>query len=224
MERGSLTATECGELDELLEHAQSGNHYALLGVATEDQSGAIQEAYYTLSRQWHPDRHFRRDLGDYAEHLDFIFIQITKAYKTLSNPDARRKHDREARNSSRAPTQAKRAAEPAMDAPAPSPQDPKETAKAKARQKKRTDQRGRGLTSIRKQMRSQAGRARRYFDQGKADYEAGHVGKAVSSLHLACQFDPRKKEYQALYESVRDEARSLQAEQFIQAGASAEQL
>ena len=75
MERGNLSAEECGELDRMRKHAESGDHYGLLGIERSADAAAVQAAYYGLSRTWHPDRHFRRDLGDYAQHLDFIFIQ-----------------------------------------------------------------------------------------------------------------------------------------------------
>jgi len=224
MERGNLSTDECGQLDHLLLHAQSGDHYALLGVETSAEQEAIQTAYYTLSRQWHPDRHFRRNLGDYAQHLDFIFIQITKAYKTLSDTDSRRRHDRDSRPKKAEPSATKAKSEPASDAPPAAPPNPEEMAKAKARQKRRTTDRNKAMRSMRKQMRGRVGRAKRYFEQGKTDYEGGNPTKAVSSLHLACQFDPKNKEYRALYKQVRIEARGQQAEGFIQAGASAEQF
>ncbi len=227
MERGSLSAEECGELDRMLKHAKSGDLYGLLGVDSSADSAAIQAAYYKLSRAWHPDRHFRRDLGDYAQHLDFIFIQVTKAYKTLSDADARRRHDRDTRpqaasTSGRASAPKPRA--PAKDAPPPSPPNPEEMKAARERQRRRLNNRDKAMRAMRKQMRGRSSRAKKYFDQGKADYEAGNATKASSSLHLACQFDPNNAEYRALYKQVRAEARTQQVEQLIQAATSAEQF
>jgi len=222
MGRGLLSDQERGELDELYKAAEAGDHYALLGIEDEAESDAIQEAYYSLSRQWHPDRHFRRDLGDYADHLNFIFIQITKAYKTLSNPDSRRRHDRGAK--------ATRAEEPhteatvSPEAPSDQPYDPDETTDAKPRKKARGSDRSRAFRALRKQARGRASRAKRYFDQGKTDYEEGRITKAVSSLHLACQFDPKNKEYRTLYKQVQMESRAEQVDQLVQAGANAEQF
>ena len=96
--------------------------------------------------------------------------------------------------------------------------------KARARQKRRTSDRDKAVRAMRKQMRGRVSRAKRYFDQGKADFEAGNPSKAASSLHLACQFDPKNAEYRDLYKRVRVEARSAQTETFIQAAASAEQF
>jgi curved DNA-binding protein CbpA len=224
MERGSLSATESEQLDSLLRHAQAGDHYSLLGVDPGAPAQKIRTAYYQLSKNWHPDRHFRRDLGEYGSKLDFIFIQITKAYKTLSDPESRRRHDRDTGISDGPKPSKKRAAEPAMDAPHPEPPDPEEMKKARARQHQRRTGRDKAVRAMRKQMRGRASRAKRYFEQGKTDYEAGNTIKAVSSLHLACQFDQKNKPYRSLYKRVQLEARQLQAESLIHAGASAEQF
>jgi len=224
MERGCLTAEESGQLDHLLKHAKSGDLYALLGVKADDKDETIQAAYYALSRQWHPDRHFRRDLGDYAQHLDFIFIQITKAYKTLSNPESRRRHDRDRGPAPTVSSASRRKPANTMDAPPPSPPNPEEMAAARARQRKRTENRSKAMQAMRKQMRGRVGRGKRYFDQGQKDYEEGHVAKAVSSLHLACQFDPKNEAYRTLYKKVRREARLVKVDQLLQSATSAEQF
>jgi len=224
MERGSLSAAESEQLDRLLSHAQTGDHYSLLGVDRSAPAEEIQAAYYKLSRSWHPDRHFRRDLGEYGSNLDFIFIQITKAYKTLSDPEARRRHDRDAVIKDGPKAAEKRTLDPAMDAPPPEPPNPEEMKKARARQHRRKSDRGKAVRAMRKQMRGRESRAKAYFEQGKKDYEDGNIIKAVSSLHLACQFDQKNKAYISLYKRVRVEAREIQAEGLIQAGASAEQF
>jgi tetratricopeptide (TPR) repeat protein len=241
MERGDLSSDEAQQLAKLLEHAQSGDFYALLGIKSSATEDEIKTAYYGISRTWHPDRHFRRDLGDYAEHLDFIFIQVNKAYKTLSDPTTRRRIDRQAQQSQeaqqlrkpkserprRAPARPKRtepekpAARTRRSTAEPSTADTQEERQARKQPK---TSRGRAVRAMRKQMRGQSSRAKRYFEQGKADYEGGNPGKAVSSLHLACQFEPKNAEYVKLYRKVRSEARGLKSEACIQAAISAEQF
>ena len=89
----ALSSTEQAALDRLWTVAQDGDHYAMLDVPDNAERGDIQKAYHTLSRQWHPDRFFRQNLGAYAERLEAVFIAITDAYRTLSNDSARRAYD-----------------------------------------------------------------------------------------------------------------------------------
>ncbi len=89
----ALNGSEQDALIRLWETAQEGDHYAMLGVRDDAERADIQRAYHTLSRQWHPDRFFRKELGTFREKLDAVFIAITDAYRTLSNDTARRAYD-----------------------------------------------------------------------------------------------------------------------------------
>ena len=86
------------------------------------------------------------------------------------------------------------------------------------------DTRARAIQQLRAQLKGRTGRARRYYDQGKEDYDGGNITKAVSSLHLACQFDPDNKEYRALYELARTESRTALSQRHVEAGENAESL
>ena len=93
VDKVGLTSTEEATLERLWTLTQGGDHYEILGVEDTAERSDIQQAYYTLSRQWHPDRFFRVDLGEQGERLEAVFIAITEAYRTLSNDSARRAYD-----------------------------------------------------------------------------------------------------------------------------------
>ncbi|MCB9779897.1 MAG: hypothetical protein H6742_15130, partial [Alphaproteobacteria bacterium] len=61
-----------------------------------------------------------------------------------------------------------------------------------------------------------------FFQAGKADYAAGQVIRASSSLALAVEFDPSNDEYRELYEKVKDEARVARIGMLIVQGEQAE--
>ena len=67
-----------------------GAGYAeILGVEPDADSRAIKLAYRTLSRDFHPDRYFRKQVGGYKARLETIFKKVLEAYELLSDPDAR---------------------------------------------------------------------------------------------------------------------------------------
>lgn len=94
MANSTLSADQRAELDRLEDALQSGSIYDLLGLKAEAELKEIQDAYYRLSRSWHPDRFFRMDLGNDANRIEHLFVSITHAYKTLSDPLKRRNYDR----------------------------------------------------------------------------------------------------------------------------------
>ena len=232
----TLTDEERQTLDRLHQFATTSDHYQLLGTSPDASIDDITAAYYQMSRDWHPDRHYRRELGEYAQKLEVVFININKAYKTLSDPEKRRRYNRDNKEMVAGARQIVDAApkKPKRDA---ADMDPETLRKRKARRakrlaerkaaqsrmrEKRGDSRQRAIKKLRAQARGQNQRAKRYFDQGKSDYEEGNISKAVSSLHLAVQFDDQNKEYRALYELARSEASQTASIQAVQAGESAE--
>ncbi len=64
-------------------------YHELLGVAADADSKTIKRAYFKLSKDFHPDRYFRREIGDYAERLDRVFKKVALAYELLMDPTTR---------------------------------------------------------------------------------------------------------------------------------------
>ncbi len=69
-------------------------HYELLRVPHDADKKAVKRAYYELASRCHPDRFFRKDLGDYKLRLEIIFGRITLAHDTLTNRTQREDYDR----------------------------------------------------------------------------------------------------------------------------------
>ena len=233
MSSNSFSEQELAELNKLHEHAKNGNHYGLLGLAPDADTAKIQAAYYQLSRDWHPDRHYRRNIGDSAEKLEFVFVHINKAYKTLKNDDLRRRYHRDNKSLisiAREEAKTNRQASDSEPRKKPDPERRKKSRKRAAAEKaarermsqRRADPRARAIKQLRAQVKGRSSRAKRYFKQGEQDYKAGNIAKAVSSLHLAVQFEPQNTEFRALYELARSEASSSLSVQYVQAGESAE--
>ncbi len=62
-----------------------GSYHERLGVEPDADLRAIKRAYFELSREFHPDRFFRCELGPYTERLSLIFKMIVEAYEVLSD-------------------------------------------------------------------------------------------------------------------------------------------
>jgi len=72
------------ELQALLD----GPDYKLLGLASHCDEKSIKRAYFKLSREFHPDRFFRRNLGAYRPEIERLFKAIQRAYVNLSQSPA----------------------------------------------------------------------------------------------------------------------------------------
>jgi curved DNA-binding protein CbpA len=83
------------ELLVLDEQVDELTHYQFFGVDRDAPQGAIKKSYFKLSKRYHPDKHFRKEIGPYEEKLENVFQKITRAYRTLSNPEQREEYDEE---------------------------------------------------------------------------------------------------------------------------------
>ncbi len=64
-------------------------HFELLEVATDADKKDIKRSYFKLSKEFHPDRFYKRALGTYVEKLAEIFKGLNHAFEVLSD-DGRR--------------------------------------------------------------------------------------------------------------------------------------
>jgi curved DNA-binding protein CbpA len=196
-----LSIEERAALDQLSQAAERRDLYALLGVNPKANAEDIQKAFYERSRRWHPDRFFRRELGEYREKLDQVFVTTTEAYRILSDGESRSRYD------------ATRS--PARPAPAPSTAD-SGSEKPKARVANRA------LDEMRNQLKERLAKAKQLHVEGMAALAEGNVMKASSALSLAMTYDPQNLQYKKDAEVARKKARLIQAKQFVTAAENAE--
>lgn len=72
-----------------IRHAPAQNHYEVLGVSPDCTKAELKKHFYTLSKENHPDLHPNDPKsGD-------RFSQISESYSVLSDPEKRRKYDRD---------------------------------------------------------------------------------------------------------------------------------
>lgn len=86
----SKTALEPERERELLEldaKLAGANHYEALGLKPGAQPEAVRQAFRELSRRFHPDRFFGKDLGELRPKVDGIFRRLVEAQQVLTDPE-----------------------------------------------------------------------------------------------------------------------------------------
>lgn len=69
------------------------DHYQLLGVPRDADKKAIREAYFQLSKQFHPDTLYGKRLGSYKAKMEAVFKRLTDAYDVLGRKKKRAEYD-----------------------------------------------------------------------------------------------------------------------------------
>jgi curved DNA-binding protein CbpA len=71
-----------------------GSYHELLGVSQGADAQAIKRAYFSLSKEFHPDRYFRKKIGSFGPRLERVFRKMVEAYELLWDPATRAELER----------------------------------------------------------------------------------------------------------------------------------
>jgi curved DNA-binding protein CbpA len=69
------------------------DYYKVLGIAYGADKKEVRSAYFSLSKAFHPDSMFRKELGSFKAKMTTVFQALTEAYETLSKKKAREEYD-----------------------------------------------------------------------------------------------------------------------------------
>ena len=85
-----LTETEIARIDDASRVAEAGDYYQLLGVSDRASFGEMRRAFLAKCDQLSPMTFRGRDLADRREKLEELFLQLVRAFSTLTHPDQHR--------------------------------------------------------------------------------------------------------------------------------------
>lgn len=177
------------------------NHFELLGVDPDASADDARRAYHELSRKYHPDRFFKKNLGSFRARVEKIFKRITEAHATLADPQKRAAY---------------LTAHPEISSLRPGagngpPESPERTAERKARLAQHP----------------YLLRARKTHDlvaEVKALIAKGDHSKAMTELEQLLRIDPHSKEGHELMASVRKKQDLVRATAELQKAQESEML
>lgn len=89
-----ITTEFAEKIEDLSNRCETLGYYEALDIGKEASIEEIKKAFYRLSKQFHPDRHFSLPSHDIKGKLIKILSYITKVYETLSDPEKRKEYDR----------------------------------------------------------------------------------------------------------------------------------
>lgn len=186
-------------------------YHELLGVAANADLRTIKRAFFGLSKEFHPDRYFRRKLGSFGPRLGRIFRRVALAYELLSDPAARAEVERQQVAAAPAPQPA--AAEP--------PTAPETAAPAKPRRSRRRET----LDRLRRHFRipeevlaERRFRARGLRESARVAGAHGSWSEAASAIRLAIAFDPWNDEYKDAFAEIQVELQQQRAAELLESG------
>lgn len=188
-------------------------YHELLGVPVGADPKVVKRAYFKLSKEFHPDRYFRRQIGPYNRRLERIFKKVLEAHEILSDPEL-----------CQVVTQADGVAAEAVDpvvstvapvvqsvpspppvsvqqasAPSPTPAQPD----AKPVSKLERLRQRMPFKIDHAAMAARRARALEIFRAAQGSLEAGRVHEAEAGIRIAITFDPTRAEFKEALGALR---------------------
>lgn len=186
------------EILELDQRCAGDDYFHMLGLAPEAAALEVKKAYYELSKRFHPDRYFGKNLGSYKARVDRIFRKLTEAQAVLSDEPRR---------------QVYLAQHPEMAASAgPTLElDPARAAERRSR-------------LARHPYLAKAAKVHELAQRGRELVQKGDFARAFTDLSLASQIDPKSKDLAELLQVAKKGADQARAAKEYGDGEAAERM
>jgi len=172
-------------------------YHEILGVAPDADTRTVKRAYFALSKEFHPDRYFRREIGPFRERLEAIFRKLVEAYELLSDPAVR--------------AEVQRSLEAEAAPPAGAPRT------GTGRRRPRPD----AFSPLLRGLARRKARAKTLFEAGMAAAAEERWIEAAGSVRLAIAFDPRNPLYRERFGEIQPRAHEVRFEQLMKEADSA---
>ena len=189
------------------------DHFEFFGAEPTDDRKELKKAYFVFSRRFHPDAHFRKDVGPFQERLERLFKLGTELHDALAaDEELRRRYKRaiEARNT---------AYRDALDDLRVARARVVQAAKLREAVGRKDDLRelleartkARRATGANNPVAERLQKAARFYEQGMSQYKDEQFIAAASSLQLAVTYDPKNETYHQAFEKVNEKALQARA-------------
>jgi curved DNA-binding protein CbpA len=180
-------------------------YHEILDVSADADLRAIKRAFFGLSKEFHPDRHFRRRLGSFGPRLDRVFKRIALAYEMLSDPVARAELERPLARPDPPPPP-----DPPQAAPGPAP------AGRRSRRRQTLDRLRRHFRIPAEVLAERRRKARQLREAAQAAAALGQWSQAASSIRLAIAFDPWNDESKEAFAEIQSGLHRSRAEELLE--------
>jgi len=198
-------------------------YHEILGVPLDADDREIKRAYFQKSKRFHPDRYFRKNLGDYERVVDTCFKKLLEAYELLSDPATRAEVQKQARAEAK-----KVAAQPEAEGLAPEAdaghedlEEVEGARKVTAERKKpmlsgahaarRLRRKMSGLHGHKKVKQQRKQKAKTFFESGMTAFLEERWLEAAGSVRLAIAFDGDNDVYREEFAKVQRRAHEERA-------------
>jgi tetratricopeptide (TPR) repeat protein len=186
-------------------------YHQLLGVPKGAEPKVVKRAYFKLSKEFHPDRYFRKQIGHHGERLERIFKKVLEAHEMLSDPELRDVENQTQTTPESVPEAAASAAASAASEASGAAAGPRPLTKLERLRQRMPFKIDHAALAARRE------KARQIFQAAAISQKAGRLSEAEASIRIAISFDPGCAEFKEALGAIRIEAAGARATKLLAA-------
>jgi tetratricopeptide (TPR) repeat protein len=186
-------------------------YHELLDVERGSEPKLVKRAYFKLSKEFHPDRYFRKEIGNYVERLERIFKKVLEAHEMLSDPDLCQVENQK---DSALMVDAASTVDPGPSTGENAdaiPQKPKPLTKLERLRQRMPFKIDQAAIAARRE------KAQEIFRAAELSLNAGRLSEAEASIRIAISFDPGRSEFKEALGTLRIQAAGARATKLLAA-------
>jgi len=183
-------------------------YHELLGVHVQARPDDVRRGFFEMSKTFHPDRYFKRELGPYQPLLHEIYKRVVAAHEVLRDEKLRADYERTLKEK---PSFRIGPPRNLLGLPG-APKKPKTEGGRSLRERAGLRSKHTILKDLQQRLESSRHKGRRHFEDAKQELESGDLIRAASLIRLALAFDPREPEYHQAMAEILPQANAEQAE------------
>ncbi len=88
-----LSEDERSAIEKMEDMVQNGTFYQILSLPFDAKPEQVKIKFFELSKIYHPDRYFKKNIGSYKDKLNTIFKKLSEAYEVLYDPKKKKWYD-----------------------------------------------------------------------------------------------------------------------------------
>ena len=182
-------------------------YHELLAVPKGSEPKVVKRAYFKLSKEFHPDRYFRRKVGSHGARLEKIFKKVLEAHEMLSDPELCQVENL---------TEQEPVAEPVAPALAATESVEKAVStKPKALTKLERLRQRMPFKIDQAAIDARREKAQEIFRAAESSQRAGRLLEAEASIRIAISFDPARAEFKEALGGLRIQAAGAKATKLL---------
>jgi curved DNA-binding protein CbpA len=173
-------------------------YYELFNIPSDANQELIKQTFLRLSKLYHPDNYFRKEIGSYRAKINAIYSALANAHHILMDNVAHSEYRRKLIEEVKI--------EPGPDDILEDPHDRKRRLEAEAKKSR----------LMRNPLRAKVEKGREFFDAATKDMERQAWISAANNFKLALVYDPQNELYKHKAEEVKDLANKAAADRVYQ--------